>query len=78
VTNVTLTTLEMFKSEAMPLLASSWYNKKGEVTFWGVIAFVRRDIWRHRYFNDSASGHDHGIILSSAWGTLLDQLSRAA
>jgi DDE superfamily endonuclease len=75
---VTLASLDMFKSQTLPLLSSSWYDKKGEVTFSDVIAFVRRDIWRHRYFNDSAFGHDYGVIPSSAWEPLLDQLSRAA
>jgi hypothetical protein len=75
---VTLASLEMVKSQTLTLLSSSWYDKKGEATFSDVIAFVRRDIWRYRYFNDSASHHDHGVIPSSAWEVLLDQLSRAA
>jgi len=75
---VTLSAVEMFKTKTLPLLSTAWYDKKSEAAFSDILAFVRRDLWRFHYFNDSASNHDHTVIPPSCWETLLDQLVRAA
>ena len=75
---VTLTAVEMFKAGTMPVMSTAWYNKKGDAAFSDILACVRREIWRLRYFDDSGLKHDHGITPPPDMKSLLDQLARAA
>lgn len=75
---ICLFAIEMLKNQALPILSSAWYNKKGEATFADILAFVRRDIWASRNFNDSRFEGEYMKIKPNEWESLLDQLSRAA
>lgn len=75
---ICLFTIEMLKNQSLPILSSAWYNKKGEATFADILAFVRRDIWVSRNFNDSWFEGEYMKIKPNEWESLLDQLSRAA
>ena len=75
---VTLAAIRLFKAGAMPVMSTPWYDRKGDAAFSDVLACVRREIWRLRYFNDSGLRHDHSIIPPPDVDTLLDQLARVA
>ncbi|MEO8402653.1 MAG: hypothetical protein ABI597_12850, partial [Gammaproteobacteria bacterium] len=70
--------IEMLKSKSLPILSSAWYDKKDEATFADILAFVRRDIWVARHFNDSTFEGDYVKIRPEDWDALLNQLARAA
>lgn len=70
--------IEMLKSKSLPILSSAWYDKKDEATFADILAFVRRDIWVARHFNDSTFEGDYVKIRPEDWEALLNQLARAA
>jgi hypothetical protein len=75
---ICLFAIELLKKQTLPILSSSWYNKKGEATFADILAFVRRDIWASWNFNDSSFEGEYVKIKPDRWDGLLDQLSRAA
>lgn len=75
---ICLFAVEMLKSNALPILSTTWYDKKSEATFSDIITFIRRSIWAGNYFNDSTFDGDYVKIKSEQWESLLDQLSRAA
>lgn len=75
---VCLFALEILKNKSLPILSSAWYDKKGEATFADILAFVRRDIWAFRNFNDSRFEGDYVKIKPEDWEALLNQLARAA
>lgn len=75
---ICLFTIEMLKTNALPVLSTAWYDKKSEATFSDIIAFIRRSIWAGNYFNDSTFEGDYVKIKQKQWETLLDQLSRVA
>lgn len=75
---ICLFAIEMLKNQALPILSSTWYNKKGEATFADILAFVRRDIWASRNFNDSRFEGDYVKIKPEEWESLLNQLVQAA
>jgi hypothetical protein len=75
---VCLFTIEMLKNQSLPILTSAWYNKKGEATFADILAFVRRDIWAFRNFNDSRIEGEYVKIKPAEWEALLNQLAQAA
>lgn len=75
---VTLAAIRMFKSGAMPVMSTAWYNRESDAAFSDVLACVRREIWRLRYFDDSGLRHHHSIIPPLDVDNLLDQLARAA
>lgn len=75
---ICLFAIEMLKSQILPILSSTWYDKKGEATFADILAFVRRDIWASKNFNDSRIEGEYVKIKPTAWESLLNQLARAA
>lgn len=75
---ICLFAIEMLKSQSLPIISSAWYNKKGEATFADILAFVRRDIWASRNFNDSRFEGDYVKIKPEEWESLLNQLVQAA
>ena len=75
---ICLFALEMLKSKSLTVLSSAWYNKKGEATFADILAFVRRDIWATRNFNDSLFEGEYVKIKPNQWEALLNQLVQAA
>lgn len=75
---VCLFTIEMLKSKSLTILSSAWYDKKGEATFADILAFVRRDIWAARNFNDSWFEGEYVKIKQNQWEVLLNQLVQAA
>lgn len=56
---------------------TSWYDKKGELTFIDILAVVRRSIWSKR-FSKSANHHDLVKIIHQDMALILDQLTIAA
>lgn len=75
---ICLFAIEMLKNQSLPVVSYAWYDKKGEATFSDILAFVRRDIWVSRNFNDSTFDGDYMKIKLVQWEILLDQLSCAA
>lgn len=75
---ICLFAIEMLKSKSLPIVSSAWYDKKGEATFADILAFVRRDIWAFRNFNDSRFDGEYVKIQEDEWETLLNQLAQAA
>jgi hypothetical protein len=75
---ICLFAIEMLKNKSLPILSAAWYNKKGEATFSDILAFVRRDIWAFRNFNDSRFDGEYMKIKPDKWEALLNQLCRAA
>jgi hypothetical protein len=75
---ICLFAIEMLKNQSLPILSSAWYNKKGEATFADILAFVRRDIWASRNFNDSRFEAEYVKIKPEEWESLLNQLAQAA
>jgi hypothetical protein len=75
---VCLFAIEMLKTQALPILSTTWYNKKSEATFSDILAFVKRSIWAENYFNDSPFDGEYMKIKPEQWESLLDQLARAA
>lgn len=75
---ICLFAIEMLKDQTLPILSSAWYNKKGEATFADILAFVRRDIWGSRNFNDSSFDAEYVKIKPEKWESLLNQLTQAA
>lgn len=75
---VTLFAIETLKGQSLPILSTSWYDKKSEATFSDVLAFVRRTIWAKSNFNDSRVEDEYMKISKTQWESLLDQLARAA
>ncbi len=56
---------------------TSWYDKKGELTFIDIIAVVRRSIWSKR-FSKSANHDDLVKIIDQDIALILDHLAMAA
>jgi hypothetical protein len=75
---ICLIAIEMLKNKSLPVVSSAWYDKKGEATFSDILAFVRRDIWAARNFNDSRFEDEYVKIKADDWETLLNQLVQAA
>lgn len=75
---ICLFALETLKNQTLPILSTTWYNKKSEATFSDILAFVRRNIWAQNHFNDSMFDGEYVKIKSERWEGLLDQLVRAA
>jgi hypothetical protein len=65
-----LVAIEQLKTQALPILSTAWYDKKGEATFSDILTFVRRDIWACRYAK--------AMVNSNDWNTLLYHLAQAA
>ncbi|MBX3710212.1 MAG: transposase [Gammaproteobacteria bacterium] len=75
---ICLFAIEMLKNKSLPILSSAWYDKKGEATFADILAFVRRDIWAFKNFNDSRVEGEYVKIKQNEWEVLLNQLAHAA
>lgn len=75
---ICLFAIEMLKNQSLPILSSAWYDKKGEATFADILAFVRRDIWAFRNFNDSRFEGEYVKIKPNEWEALINQLVQAA
>ncbi|MHB1948723.1 MAG: IS701 family transposase [Gammaproteobacteria bacterium] len=75
---ICLFAIEMLKNKSLPILSSAWYNKKGEATFADILAFVRRDIWASKNYNDSVFDGEYVRIKPKDWETLVNQLVQAA
>lgn len=75
---VSLFAIEMLKNQSLPILSSAWYDKKNEATFADILAFVRRDIWVSRNFNNSRFDGEYIKIKPDEWESLLNQLALAA
>jgi hypothetical protein len=75
---ICLFAIEMLKSRSLPIVSYAWYDKKGEETFADILAFVRRDIWVSRNFNDATFDGEYMKIKPEQWESLVDQLSRVA
>lgn len=69
---------EILQTQALPILSTAWYDKKGEATFSDILAIVRRNILVSSYFNDSVVEADYVKIKTQQWESLLDQLCLAA
>ena len=75
---ITLIAVEMNKVRSLVVAeTTSWYDKKGELTFIDIIAVVRRSIWSKR-FSKSASHDDLVKIIDQDVALILDQLAIAA
>ena len=57
---------------------TSWYDKKGELTFSDIIALVRRSIWSNLYFSKSENSADFDKYTEQTIESLIYQLSIAA
>ena len=57
---------------------TSWYDKKGELTFSDIIALVRRSIWSNLYFSKSENSSDFDKYTEKTIESLIYQLSIAA
>lgn len=75
---ICLFAIETLKNKSLPILSSAWYNKKGEATFADILAFVRRDIWTLRNYNDSRFDGEYVRIKPKDWEALVNQLVQAA
>ncbi len=75
---ICLFAVEMLKKQSLPILSSAWYHKKSEATFIDILAFVRRDIWASRNFNESRIEDEYIKIKPETWEDLLNQLAWAA
>jgi len=75
---ICLFAIDMLKKQTLTILSSAWYDKKGEATFADILAFVRRDIWAFRNFDDSRFDGEYMKIKTDEWEALLNQLSQAA
>jgi hypothetical protein len=75
-------TLVAFKMNQIKPLArlesSSWYDKKGELTFSDILALVRRDIWFQKNFSKSENQPDLRKYADKTINALIYQLSMAA
>ena len=75
---LTLIALEMNKNKALVVAeTTSWYDKKGELTFTDIILAVRRSLWATR-FSKSENGEDSLKIINQNTKYILDQLALAA
>lgn len=75
---LTLIALEMNKKKALVVAeTTSWYDKKGELTFTDIILAVRRSLWATR-FSKSENGEDSLKIINQNTKYILDQLALAA
>lgn len=75
---ITLIGVEMNKARSLVVAeTTSWYDKKGELTFIDILAVVRRSIWSKR-FSKSANHHDLVKIIDQDMTFILDQLAIAA
>lgn len=75
---ICLFAIEILKNKSLPILSSTWYDKKVEATFADILAFVRRDIWASRNNNDSRFDGEYVRIKSNDWEALVNQLVQAA
>jgi hypothetical protein len=57
---------------------TSWYDKKGDLTFSDIIALVRRSIWSNLYFSKSENSADLDKYTEKTIESLIYQLSIAA
>lgn len=75
---ITLIAVEMNKVRSLVVAeTTSWYDKKGELTFIDIIAVVRRSIWSKR-FSKSVNPDDLVKIIGQDVALILDQLAMAA
>ena len=75
---ITLIAIEMNKIKSLMVAeTTSWYDKKGELTFVDIIAAVRRSIWSTR-FSKSANHGDLAKSIDQDVEFILDQLALAA
>lgn len=75
---LTLIALEMNTKKALVITeTTSWYDKKGEMTFNDIIWSVRRSLWSKR-FSKSENDEDSLKIIDQNTKYLLDQLALAA
>jgi len=75
---ITLIAVEMNKVRSLVVAeTTSWYDKKGELTFIDIIAVVRRSIWAKR-FSKSVNQDDLVEIIDQDVALILDQLAMAA
>lgn len=75
-------TLIAFKMNSIKALVvhetTSWYDKKGELTFADIIVIVRREIWSKRYYSKSANNDEFGKFGDQEIERLIYHLSSAA
>lgn len=75
-------TLIAFKMNSIKELVvhetTSWYDKKGELTFADIIVIVRREIWSKRYYSKSANNDEFEKFGEQEMEYLIYQLSLAA
>jgi len=75
---ITLIGVEMNKIRSLVVAeTTSWYDKKGDLTFVDIIAVVRRSIWAKR-FSKSANHDDLIKIIDPNAAFILDQLALGA
>ena len=72
---VTLIALQMKELYELTPLSTAWYQKKNEITFSDVIAFVRRIIWSEKYFSRSRISSDIVKIERGEFNSLINQLA---
>ena len=76
-----LTLISMKMNETKKMLAqetTSWYDKKGELTFADIMIAIRRSIWTKRYFSKSENQPDFDKYTDVRINSLIYQLSLAA
>jgi hypothetical protein len=76
-----LTLIAMKMNETKKMLAqetTSWYDKKGELTFNDMMISIRRSIWSKRYFSKSENQPDFDKYTDDRINSLIYQLSLAA
>lgn len=75
---LTLIAVEMNKIKTLVVTeTTSWYDKKGELTFVDIISVIRRSIWTKR-FSKSVNDDDFVKIIGQDAKLILEQLAFAA
>jgi hypothetical protein len=74
---VTVLALRLSPSGQVPVETTAWYHK-AEPTFSDCLTLVRRQLWRARYFVNSASPAEYGHLPREAFEVLLNDLPLAA
>lgn len=76
---ITLVAFKMHQVKPLSTMEkSSWYDKKGELTFSDILAIVRRDIWIQKNFSKSGNKPDLAKYEHEMINALIYQLSMAA
>ena len=75
---ITLVAYQMNQTKMLVSMeVTSWYDKNGELTFSDILASIRREIWRQKYFSKSANQPEFDKYPDETINMLIYQLSLA-